>query len=54
MHTKPSIVFCHDIWADGSSFNKVIPMLQADGYEVMAAQYDLEMAEGDVATVNER
>jgi hypothetical protein len=23
--TKPSIVFCHGIWADGSCFNKVIP-----------------------------
>ena len=33
---KPSIVFCHGIWADGSSFGKVIPPLQADGYEVMA------------------
>jgi hypothetical protein len=54
MQTKPSIVFCHGIWADGSSFNKVIPMLQADGYEVMGAQYDLDTAEGHVATVYER
>jgi hypothetical protein len=38
MLTKPSIVFCHGIWADGSCFNKVIPALQADGHEVMAAQ----------------
>jgi hypothetical protein len=29
MATKPSIVFCHGIWADGSSFSKVIPALQA-------------------------
>src|ERR1700741_4370055 len=50
--TKPSIVFCHGIWADGSSFGKVIPPLQADGYEVMAAQYGLDTPEGDVATVN--
>src|SRR6202040_832695 len=49
--TKPSIVFCHGIWADGSCFNKVIPALQADGYEVMAAQYGLDTPEGDVATV---
>jgi hypothetical protein len=48
---KPSIVFCHGIWADGSCFNKVIPPLQAEGYEVMAAQYGLDTAEGDVATV---
>src|SRR6202140_2410728 len=49
--TKPSIVFCHGIWADGSCFNKVIPGLQADGHEVMAAQYGLDTNEGDVATV---
>ena len=49
--TKPSIVFCHGIWADGSSFSKVIPPLQAEGYEVMAAQYGLDTPEGDVATV---
>src|SRR5881398_1493719 len=51
MPTKPSIVFCHGIWADGSSFNKVIPPLQSEGYEVMAAQYGLDTPEGDVATV---
>jgi pimeloyl-ACP methyl ester carboxylesterase len=48
---KPSIVFCHGIWADGSSFSKVIPPLQARGYEVIAAQYGLDTAEGDVARV---
>jgi pimeloyl-ACP methyl ester carboxylesterase len=51
--TKPSIVFWHGIWADGSSFSKVIPPLQADGYEVMAAQYGLDTPEGDVATVKQ-
>jgi pimeloyl-ACP methyl ester carboxylesterase len=51
--TKPSIVFCHGIWADGSSFSKVIPPLQAEGYEVMAAQYGLDTPEGDVATVKQ-
>ena len=35
---KKSIVFCHGIWADGSCFNKMIPALQAEGHEVMAAQ----------------
>jgi pimeloyl-ACP methyl ester carboxylesterase len=49
--TKKSIVFCHGIWADGSCFNKVIPTLQAEGYEVIAAQYGLDTLEGDVATV---
>lgn len=51
MANKPSIVFCHGIWADGSSFSKVIPPLQAEGYAVMAAQYGLDTPEGDVATV---
>src|ERR1700694_1561739 len=51
MQSKPSILFCHGIWADGSCFAKVIPVLQADGYEVMAAQYGLDTNEGDVATV---
>src|ERR1700740_1092387 len=51
--TKPSIVFCHGIWADGSSFGKVIPPLQAEGYEVIAAQYGLDTPEGDVATVKQ-
>src|SRR5947207_16028169 len=51
MPTKPSIVVCHGIWADGSGFSKVIPPLQAEGYEVMAAQYGLDTNEGDVATV---
>ncbi|MCI0387940.1 MAG: alpha/beta hydrolase [Acidobacteria bacterium] len=49
--TKPSIVFVHGIWADGSSFSKVIPTLQAEGYEVVAAQHSLDTLEGDVATV---
>jgi pimeloyl-ACP methyl ester carboxylesterase len=51
MQTKPSIVFCHGIWADGSCFNKVIPTLQAEGHEVMAAQYGLDTLAGDVAAV---
>ena len=46
---KPSIVFAHGIWADGSCFSKVIPPLQADGYEVISAQYGLDTNEGDVA-----
>src|SRR5438105_6945675 len=50
-NAKKSIVFCHGIWADGSCFNKVIPTLQAEGYEVMSAQYGLDTNESDVATV---
>jgi len=49
--SKPSIVFCHGLWADGSCFGKLIPSLQADGHQVIAAQYGLDTPEGDVATV---
>jgi pimeloyl-ACP methyl ester carboxylesterase len=45
---KPSIVFCHGIWADGSSFSKVIPALQAEGYQTIAVQYGLDTNERDV------
>ena len=48
---KPSIVFAHGIWADGSCFNKVIPPLQAEGFEVMAAWYGLDTHAADVAAV---
>src|SRR3989475_3816132 len=51
MQTKPSIVFVHGIWADGSSFSKVIPTLRAEGHEVIAAQYGLDTLAGDVAAV---
>jgi pimeloyl-ACP methyl ester carboxylesterase len=50
MPAKPSIVFAHGIWADGSCFSKVIPPLQAEGYEVIAAQYGLDSNVDDVAT----
>ena len=49
--SKPSIVFCHGLWADGSCFSKVIRPLQAEGHQVMAAQYGLDTPEEDVATV---
>ena len=35
MAVKPTIVFAHGIWADGSCFSKVILPLQAEGYEVI-------------------
>jgi pimeloyl-ACP methyl ester carboxylesterase len=51
MQTKPSIVFVHGLWADGSCFSKLIQPLQAEGYEVMASQHSLDSVKGDVATV---
>jgi pimeloyl-ACP methyl ester carboxylesterase len=49
--TKPSIVFAHGLWADGSCFSKLIPTLQAEGHEVVAAQNSLDTLKGDVAAV---
>jgi pimeloyl-ACP methyl ester carboxylesterase len=46
---KPSIVFAHGLWADGSCFAKVISELQAEGYEAISSGYGLESLEGDVA-----
>jgi pimeloyl-ACP methyl ester carboxylesterase len=45
---KPSIVFCHGLWADGSCFTKVMGPLQAQGYDCIAAQYPLNTPENDV------
>ena len=51
MPAKPSIVFAHGLWADGSCYSKVIPALKADGHQVVSAQNSLDTLEGDVATV---
>jgi pimeloyl-ACP methyl ester carboxylesterase len=45
---KPSIFFSHGIWADGSSFQKLIPALREEGHQVIAAQYGLDAVKGDV------
>src|SRR5260370_26215573 len=49
--TKPSIVFCHGLWADGSCFSKLIAPLQAEEYECIAGQYGLNTTAEDVALV---
>jgi pimeloyl-ACP methyl ester carboxylesterase len=49
--TKPSIVFAHGLWADGSCFSKVIPMLQAEGHEVICSQHGLDSLKTDVECV---
>jgi len=49
--SKPSVVFAHGLWADGSCYSKVIPTLQAEGHEVVSAQNSLDSLEGDVAAV---
>jgi pimeloyl-ACP methyl ester carboxylesterase len=49
--TKPSIVFCHGLWADGSCFNKVMGPLRAEGHEVIASEHGLDSHQGDVDCV---
>jgi pimeloyl-ACP methyl ester carboxylesterase len=48
-HSKPSIVFCHGLWADGSCFSKLIVPLLAEGYQCLTAQYGLNSTAEDVA-----
>ncbi|HEY0781162.1 MAG TPA: alpha/beta hydrolase [Thermoanaerobaculia bacterium] len=48
---KPSIVLVHGAFADASSWAKVIPILERDGYEVTAVQIPLTSLPDDVATV---
>ena len=48
--TKPAIVLVHGTWADGSSWQKVIPILQRDGYGVTAVQNPLTSLPDDIAT----
>lgn len=51
MTNKPSIVFAHGLWADGSCFQKLVPALQAQGHEVMCSQHGLDSLKGDVDCV---
>jgi len=49
--TPPNIVLVHGLWADGSSWNKVIPTLQKAGHRVIAVQLAEHSLAEDVATV---
>lgn len=45
-----NIVLVHGLWADGSSWRKVIPILQAQGHFVITVQNPLTSVADDVAT----
>jgi pimeloyl-ACP methyl ester carboxylesterase len=47
----PNIVLVHGLWADGSSWSKVIPILQNAGHRVIAVQLAEHSLAEDVATV---
>ena len=49
MSQKPAIVLVHGAFADASSWSKVIPILQKDGYYVTAVQIPLTSLEDDIA-----
>jgi pimeloyl-ACP methyl ester carboxylesterase len=46
-----NIVLVHGLWADGSSWNKVIPILKNAGHRVIAVQLAAHSLADDVATV---
>jgi pimeloyl-ACP methyl ester carboxylesterase len=50
---KPTIVLEHGAWADGSSWDGVIGLLQADGYTVYAPPNPLRGLANDSATLSD-
>jgi pimeloyl-ACP methyl ester carboxylesterase len=47
---KPTIIFVHGIWADGSCWTSEIQALQAKGYHVVSVQNPITSLAEDVAT----
>src|ERR1035441_1926987 len=50
-HGIKNVILVHGAWADGSSWSKVIPLLEAKGLKVTAVQLPLTSLADDVATV---
>ncbi|MEH1942222.1 MAG: alpha/beta fold hydrolase [Nostoc sp.] len=50
--TQKTIVLVHGAFADGTSWSKVIPLLQAKGLNVVAVQNPTDSLANDVAAVN--
>jgi pimeloyl-ACP methyl ester carboxylesterase len=48
--SRPTIVLVHGAFADGSSWARVIPLLENDGYTVIAVQNPLTSLADDIAT----
>ncbi|MEO7719555.1 MAG: alpha/beta hydrolase [Capsulimonas sp.] len=47
---KPAIVLVHGAFADATSWSRVIPILEKDGYTVYAVQNPLTSLDDDIAT----
>ncbi len=52
MTTVKNIVLVHGAWLDASSWSKVIPLLQAQGFHVAAVHSPLTSVADDVAATN--
>ena len=50
--TPATVVLVHGAWADGSSWSKVIPLLQSRGVNVVAVQLDLKTLKDDADIVS--
>ncbi len=49
MEPKTNVVLVHGAWADGSTWSKVIPLLDKKGFNVTAVQIPLTSLEDDIA-----
>jgi len=49
--TNVNIILVHGLWVDGSSWSKVIPILENAGHKVIAVQLPLHSLADDIATV---
>jgi pimeloyl-ACP methyl ester carboxylesterase len=47
---RPTIVLVHGAFADATGYQRLIPILQRDGYETLAVQIPLASLAGDVET----
>lgn len=52
MQTVKNVVLVHGAWADGSSWSKIVPLLQAKGLHVACVQNPLTSVADDVAATN--
>jgi pimeloyl-ACP methyl ester carboxylesterase len=49
MGAVKNILLVHGFWADGSCYDRIIPSLLADGYDVIAVQNPLTSLQDDIA-----
>lgn len=47
---KPAIILVHGAFADALGWQKLIPILERDGYQVTAVEIPLQSLDGDVST----